>query len=151
MHPNQVAPIYDRRQLLGETSIDPSVAFGRFEGEARKIETIMVNRPQNLIRKSEVVFPVIAFGKRHCHEGAAVVFDRRRGDFGLIGDNVAIPAEPHPAVRAQCVENANRQPSRNLSTSGLGDTIGHDYKTPHIAFSQEHDNRTAQLMIPTNE
>jgi hypothetical protein len=55
MHPDQIAPVYDWRQLLGETSIDPSVAFGGFQGKVREIETIMVDRPQNLIRKSEIL------------------------------------------------------------------------------------------------
>jgi hypothetical protein len=54
-------------------------------------------------------------------------------------------------MHTQCVENANRQPARSLAASWISYTIGHDYKTPHIAFSQERDNRTAQFTIPTNE
>ena len=151
MYPDEVASVYDLRQLLGETSIDPSVAFGGFEGKMREIETIMVNRPQNFIRKSKVVFSVIAFGKRHCYKGAMVVCDTRQSDFGFIGDYLAIPSEPHPAVFAEGVENRNGQPTGSLCARRIGDTVRCDDQTPHIAFSHERDNRTAQLMIPTSE
>ncbi|MFY9626706.1 MAG: hypothetical protein WAK03_00950 [Methylocystis sp.] len=64
----------------------------------REIETKMVKRPQNLVRKSQMAFSVIAFGNRHCYEGEIVMCDTRQNDFGLICDYLAIPTEPHPAM-----------------------------------------------------
>src|SRR5690606_35794851 len=82
----------------------------------------------------------------------AVLFDLRF--VALAVRQVAVPAEPDTAIRAQCAQHPHREtPGGLVFFARARDTIGHchDAPLPHVAHStssQVRLNRIAPLMIP---
>ncbi len=155
MHPDQVVGAQKRAQLFRQAAVDPDIALEKTRLELCQVQAIVKDRPQHRVAVAQVVSLVIGLRERN-GGNASLALEACRG---VLGRNLAAPAEPQRRARAHNIGQGNRHAAGLRGFADVGDPVRYQDDAAHarlIRFLRQHTplrhprlrQRTAAAKVP---